>query len=68
MTETADKILSNFMPLGLWDIGSPGIAVGNEMAIFEAAQYPCQSSVEGEIVVCRRNIMFRAFEERSGDL
>ncbi len=57
LTETAAQILSNPLPPGVRKIGSPGIAYGNEVCIFDAAQNPCALGVEGEIAVRGPNVM-----------
>jgi acyl-CoA synthetase (AMP-forming)/AMP-acid ligase II len=57
LTETAAQILSNPLPPGVRKIGSPGIAYGNEICIFDTAQKPCAAGVEGEIAVRGPNVM-----------
>lgn len=57
LTETAAQILSNPLPPGVRKIGSPGVAYGNEVTIFDKAQKPCAAGVEGEIVVRGPNVM-----------
>ena len=57
LTETAAQILSNPLPPGVRKIGSPGIAYGNEVCIFDATQKPCATGVEGEIAVRGPNVM-----------
>ena len=57
LTETAAQILSNPLPPGVRKIGSPGIAYGNEVCTFDAAQNPCATGVEGEIAVRGPNVM-----------
>ncbi|ABG32441.1 conserved hypothetical protein [Roseobacter denitrificans OCh 114] len=57
LTETAAQILSNPLPPGLRKIGSPGRAYGNEVAVLDAAQVPCDPGIEGEIVVRGPNVM-----------
>jgi len=57
LTETAAQILSNPLPPGVRKIGSPGNAIGNQVAIFGADQTPCPPDTEGEIVVSGPNVM-----------
>lgn len=57
LTETAAQILSNPLPPGMRKIGSPGVACGNEVAIFDTTQQPCPPGTEGEIVVRGPNVM-----------
>lgn len=57
LTETAAQILSNPLPPGLRKIGSPGIAVGNEVAIVSAEMVPLPPDTEGEIAVRGPNVM-----------
>ncbi len=57
LTETAAQILSNPLPPGVRKIGSPGIAYGNEAAIFDANQRPVPHGTEGELVIRGPNVM-----------
>ena len=57
LTETAAQILSNPLPPGVRKIGSPGIAFGNEVAIFTADLQSAPPLQEGEIVVRGPNVM-----------
>ena len=44
LTETGAQILSNPMPPALRRIGSPGVAVGNEIMIGNETQRPIRSA------------------------
>lgn len=57
LTETAAQILSNPLPPGLRKIGSPGVAYGNEAAIFDANLTPVPPETEGELVIRGPNVM-----------
>jgi len=57
LTETAAQILSNPLPPGLRKIGSPGRAIGNEVAIMDAGLRPLPPGTEGEICVRGPNVM-----------
>ena len=57
LTETAAQILSNPLPPATRKIGSPGIAFGNEINIFNTNFEPCEPNIEGEIVVKGPNVM-----------
>ena len=57
LTETAAQILSNPLPPGLRKIGSPGVAYGNEAAIFDANLTPVPPEKEGELVIRGPNVM-----------
>lgn len=57
LTETAAQILSNPLPPGVRKIGSPGIAFGNEAAIFDADLRPVAAEIEGELVIRGPNVM-----------
>ncbi|MEM6985362.1 MAG: AMP-binding protein [Pseudomonadota bacterium] len=58
LTETAAQILSNPMPPGRCKHGSPGVAVGNEVAIVDAnTGEKCAAGEEGEIRVRGANVM-----------
>jgi acyl-CoA synthetase (AMP-forming)/AMP-acid ligase II len=57
LTETGAQILSNPMPPALRRIGSPGVAVGNEIMIGDETQRPVPVSQTGEILVRGDNVM-----------
>lgn len=58
LTEAAAQILSNPMPPLERKHGSPGVAVGNQVAIFDAETgAPCAVGTEGEIRVRGANVM-----------
>ncbi|WP_315918469.1 AMP-binding protein [Mesorhizobium sp. SP-1A] len=57
LTETAAQILSNPLPPGTRKVGSPGRAVGNEIAILSPDLVPLPAGVEGEIAVRGANVM-----------
>jgi len=57
LTETAAQILSNPLPPGVRKIGSPGIAYGNEVSIFDASLHPVPCGTEGELVIRGPNVM-----------
>ncbi len=57
LTETAAQILSNPLPPGIRRIGSPGVAVGNEVMIADAAQAEVPRGTEGEVLVRGANVM-----------
>lgn len=57
LTETAAQILSNPLPPAERKIGSPGIAIGNEIAILSPDLTPTESGCEGEICVRGPNVM-----------
>jgi acyl-CoA synthetase (AMP-forming)/AMP-acid ligase II len=57
LTETGAQILSNPMPPAIRKIGSPGIAVGNEIMIGDEAQQPLPANQTGEILVRGDNVM-----------
>ncbi|KGJ08265.1 AMP-dependent synthetase [Paracoccus versutus] len=57
LTETAAQILSNPLPPGLRKIGSPGRAVGNQVAILSPDLRPLPPGIEGEIAVRGANVM-----------
>lgn len=57
LTETAAQILSNPLPPGMRKIGSPGQAVGNDIAILSPQLLPVPPGVEGEIAVRGANVM-----------
>ncbi len=57
LTETGAQILSNPMPPGTRKIGSPGVAVGNEIIIGDEAQRQVARGVTGEILVRGANVM-----------
>jgi len=57
LTETGAQILSNPMPPKQAKIGSPGIAVGNEIMIGDDHQKEVARSVTGEILIRGANVM-----------
>lgn len=57
LTETAAQILSNPLPPGLRKIGSPGVAVGNEIRIGDQQQNELPRGSEGEVLVRGANVM-----------
>ncbi len=57
MTETAAQILSNPLPPGVRKIGSPGIAYGNEAAVFDTNDQPVPPDTEGELMIRGPNVM-----------
>ncbi len=57
LTETAAQILSNPLPPGLRKIGSPGVAVGNEVTIAAEDGTERPRGEEGEIRVRGPNVM-----------
>ena len=57
LTETGAQILSNPMPPATRKIGSPGIAVGNEIIIGDDSQAEVGRGVTGEILVRGANVM-----------
>jgi len=57
LTETAAQILSNPLPPGTRKIGSPGVAVGNEIIIADKAQREMPRGEEGEVLVRGANVM-----------
>ena len=57
LTETGAQILSNPMPPALRRVGSPGVAVGNEIMIGDETQRPVPVSQTGEILVRGDNVM-----------
>ncbi len=57
LTETAAQILSNPLPPGERKIGSPGLAVGNEVIIADTKQQQVAAGVEGEVLVRGPNVM-----------
>lgn len=59
LTETAAQILSNPLPPSLRKIGSPGTAIGNEVAIMAPDMTPRPCGAEGEICVRGPNVMGR---------
>lgn len=59
LTETAAQILSNPMPPAAGKFGSPGIAIGNEVAILDGEGKQCPPDVEGEIAIRGDNVMLR---------
>ncbi|MFA3920611.1 AMP-binding protein [Ruegeria hyattellae] len=63
LTETAAQILSNPLPPGVRKIGSPGIAYGNEAAIFDAELQPAPNETEGELVIRGPNVMLEYLKD-----
>jgi len=57
LTETAAQILSNPLPPGTRKIGSPGVAIGNEVMIADKAQVEMPRGEEGEVLVRGANVM-----------
>jgi acyl-CoA synthetase (AMP-forming)/AMP-acid ligase II len=57
LTETGAQILSNPLPPQTRKIGSPGIAIGNEVMIVDDHEKPCAANVTGEIWVRGDNVM-----------
>jgi acyl-CoA synthetase (AMP-forming)/AMP-acid ligase II len=57
LTETGAQILSNPMPPATRKIGSPGVAVGNEIVISDESQQEVARGVTGEILVRGANVM-----------
>ncbi len=57
LTETGAQILSNPMPPEKAKIGSPGIAVGNEIMIGDGDQKEVAAGITGEILVRGANVM-----------
>ncbi|MCP5001748.1 MAG: AMP-binding protein [Hyphomicrobiales bacterium] len=57
LTETAAQILSNPLPPKRRKIGSPGIAFGNEVAIFNDHLQAVEAGTSGEVVVRGPNVM-----------
>ncbi len=57
LTETGAQILSNPMPPAAGKIGSPGIAVGNEVIIGDENQAELPRGQTGEILVRGANVM-----------
>ncbi|MEC8643651.1 MAG: AMP-binding protein [Pseudomonadota bacterium] len=57
LTETGAQILTNPMPPAARKIGSPGVAVGNEIIIGDDSQQEVARGVTGEILVRGANVM-----------
>ena len=57
LTETGAQILSNPMPPAVRKIGSPGLAVGNEIMIGDKDQRAVAAGETGEILVRGDNVM-----------
>ena len=57
LTETAAQILSNPLPPGTRKVGSPGVAVGNEVMIANERQNEVPRGQEGEVLVRGPNVM-----------
>ena len=65
LTETAAQILSNPPPPVAGKIGSPGVAVGNEVKIVDGAGFIVPPNFEGEIAVRGDNLMIGYLREKS---
>lgn len=63
LTETAAQILSNPLPPGVRKIGSPGVAYGNEAAIFDSDLRPAPPESEGELVIRGPNVMLEYLKD-----
>ena len=57
LTETAAQILSHPLPPGDRRIGSPGVAVGNEVCVRDAGGGECARGEVGEVMVRGPNVM-----------
>lgn len=57
LTETAAQVLSNPLPPGVRKIGSPGIAIGNEVAILDTEHKILPRGQSGEIAVRGPNVL-----------
>ena len=57
LTETGAQILSNPLPPATRKIGSPGIAFGNEVAIWDTDKNRLPANIEGEIMIRGDNVM-----------
>jgi sulfoacetate-CoA ligase len=57
LTETAAQILSNPLPPATRKVGSPGMAVGNEIIIADKSQREVSRGEEGEVLVRGKNVM-----------
>ena len=57
LTETAAQILSNPLPPGIRKIGSPGVAIGNEVRVADKSQRETPRGEEGEVLVRGENVM-----------
>lgn len=57
LTETAAQILSNPLPPGVRKIGSPGVAIGNEVRILNSDLSEAPLMKEGEIAIRGPNVM-----------
>lgn len=62
LTETAAQISSNPMPPGQRKLGSPGIAVGDELRIVDADLKVLEPGGEGELLIRGSNVMQRYFK------
>ncbi len=63
LTETAAQILSNPLPPGVRKIGSPGVAYGNEAAIFDTNLRQVPNGTEGELVIRGPNVMLEYLKD-----
>lgn len=57
LTETGAQILSNPLPPNERKIGSPGVAIGNEVIIVDKQQNQVKDMVTGEILIRGANVM-----------
>jgi len=57
LTETAAQILSNPLPPGTRKIGSPGVAIGNEVIIADLQRHEVPRGQEGELLIRGPNVM-----------
>ncbi|KIC42130.1 AMP-dependent synthetase [Ruegeria sp. ANG-R] len=68
LTETSAQILSNPLPPGVRKIGSPGIAYGNEAAIFDANLRQVPHGSEGELVIRGPNVMLEYLNDQDATM
>lgn len=59
LTETGGQILSNPLPPGIRKIGSPGVAVGDDVIIADDKEQEVATGIEAEILVRGENVMHR---------
>ncbi len=57
LTETAAQILSNPLPPSTRKVGSPGVAIGNEVMIADERQIEVPRGQDGEVLVRGPNVM-----------
>ncbi len=62
LTETAAQICSNPMPPAKRKLGSPGVAVGDELRIVNADLQELEAGEEGELLIRGSNVMQRYFK------